>query len=68
MERDIGTSELENWTLRDLGKGLEGSSSVAEEALSWGVGGGELLGVEMEGRLAMMGRKKVEHRLEVLIG
>ena len=64
MDRDIGASELENWTLRDLAEALEGSSLAAEEALSGGVGGGELLGTEWKERVAMMRlqREKVKHR------
>ena len=54
MERDIGASGLENWTLRALGMVLEGSSWAAEEALSWGFGGGEVLGQEWAERVAMI--------------
>ena len=59
IERDIGAFELENCTLRDLGTALEGDSLAAEEAVRCGVRGGELL---EEARVAMMGRKEVEHR------
>ena len=51
-------SEVENWTLRDLGMALEGCSLAAEEAVRCGVRGRELLG---EGKVAMMGGKEVEH-------
>ena len=54
MERDIGASELENWTLRDLGMKVEGFSLAAGDALSWGVGGGELLEEDWKESVAMM--------------
>ena len=53
MERDIGASKVENWTLRDLGMELEGLSSVAGDALTWGVGGGELLEEDRNESVAM---------------
>lgn len=54
----MGASAVENWTLRDLGRALVGYSFVAKEAVRCGVRGRELLG---EGKVAMMGGKKVEH-------
>ena len=50
MERDIGASELENWTLRDRGMAWEGCTLAGEAALGWRIGGGE----EWEGRVAMI--------------
>lgn len=58
MERDIRASELENWTLRDLGIALEGHSLAAEETLSCEFGGGEAVGEEWEEGVAIMERKK----------
>ena len=51
-------SELENWTLGDLGIALEGYSLAAEEALSRGFGVGEPLGAEWEEGVAIIERKK----------
>ena len=54
MERDIGASEVENWTLRDLGMELERLSLAVGDTLSWGFGGGELLGEDRKESVAMM--------------
>ena len=47
-------SKVENWTLRDLGMELEGLSLAAGDALSWGIGGGELLEEDRKESVAMM--------------
>ena len=54
MERDIGASKVENWTLRDLGMELERVSLAAGDALSWGVRGGELLEEDRKESVAMV--------------
>ena len=54
MERDIGASKVEIWTLRALGMELEVFSLAAGDAMSWGFRGGELLEEDRKESVAMV--------------